>query len=243
MTPILGIHAAAGCLAIASGTVAASTRKGGQPHRMAGQVFVVSMFVMAGLGSMIAVTEPKASPTAVGVLTLYLVLTGWRAGRRHALDPSGWDRVAAGLGGPLAASLATLGVRAFSDPDGTLDKAPFLAFFVFASIAAFTALLDLKVAVQGLRSAKHRLRRHLWRMSVAFFFSSAFFFLGQQQVMPKWLRGSPALYIPALAPLVLLAYWLVAWRSRERRPYHVAIKIRQLLASTSPRGGSGHDRG
>jgi hypothetical protein len=36
--------------------------------------------------------------------------------------------------------------------------------------------------------------------------------LGQQQVFPKWLRGSPALFVPALLPLVLLIFWVLRVR-------------------------------
>jgi hypothetical protein len=56
-------------------------------------------------------------------------------------------------------------------------------------------------------------------MCVALFFAAASFFLGQQKVMPAWMHGSPLLFVPALAPLVAMAGWLLrprlvrAWRA------------------------------
>ena len=46
----------------------------------------------------------------------------------------------------------------------------------------------------------------------AAFFAAAFFFLGQPQVMPAFVHGSPILFVPALAPLVLMVFWLARVR-------------------------------
>jgi len=51
----------------------------------------------------------------------------------------------------------------------------------------------------------------------ALFFAAASFFLGQQKVMPAFMHGSPLLYIPALAPLALMIYWLVRVRFPKQR--------------------------
>ena len=63
----------------------------------------------------------------------------------------------------------------------------------------------------GIYGAK-RVVRHLWRMCFGLFIATGSFFLGQQQVFPKWLRGSPALFVPALLPLVLLIFWVLRVR-------------------------------
>jgi hypothetical protein len=49
-------------------------------------------------------------------------------------------------------------------------------------------------------------------MCFALFFATSFFFLGQQKVMPAFMHGSPILFVPALAPLVLMIFWLVRVR-------------------------------
>jgi hypothetical protein len=53
-------------------------------------------------------------------------------------------------------------------------------------------------------------------MCFTLFFATAFFFLGQQKVMPVFMRGSPILFVPALAPLVPMMFWLVRARLRFR---------------------------
>jgi hypothetical protein len=62
-------------------------------------------------------------------------------------------------------------------------------------------------------------------MCFALFFATAFFFLGQQKVMPVFVRGSPILFVPALAPLVSMTFWLARirrirtiWHSKRRMP-------------------------
>ncbi len=69
-------------------------------------------------------------------------------------------------------------------------------------------------------SGNPRIARHLWRMCAALFIATGSFFLGQQKVMPEWMQGSPLLFVPALAPLVLMIFWLIRIRftGRYARP-------------------------
>ena len=48
------------------------------------------------------------------------------------------------------------------------------------------------------------------------FFAAAFFFLGQQKVMPRSLHGSPLLTALATAPLAVMIFWLVRVRWTNR---------------------------
>jgi hypothetical protein len=70
--------------------------------------------------------------------------------------------------------------------------------------------------LRGGISGAQRIARHLWRMCFALFFAAAFFFLGQQQVLPKVIRGSPFLVVLALAPLILMIFWLFRVRFSKR---------------------------
>jgi hypothetical protein len=49
-------------------------------------------------------------------------------------------------------------------------------------------------------------------MCVAFFIATGSFFLGQQDVMPQVVRGSPILFVLAFAPFAVMAFWLVRLR-------------------------------
>jgi hypothetical protein len=49
-------------------------------------------------------------------------------------------------------------------------------------------------------------------MCFAFFVATGSFFLGQQDVLPLAVRGSPILVFLALAPIALMLLWLVRVR-------------------------------
>jgi hypothetical protein len=80
-----------------------------------------------------------------------------------------------------------------------------------SSVILLAALGDLRMLLRGI-SGKRRIARHLWRMCFGWFIATGSFFLGQQQVFPAWLRGSPVLLVPALLPLVLLIFWMIRVR-------------------------------
>jgi len=111
-----------------------------------------------------------------------------------------------------AGALLGWGLQAAHSASGLLEGSPPAPYFVFAGFGGFAALLDLKVILQGGIDGVARIRRHLWRMCFALFFVTSFFFLGQQQVMPAFMRGSPVLFVPALAPLVVMIFWLIRIR-------------------------------
>jgi hypothetical protein len=110
-----------------------------------------------------------------------------------------------------------LGLRAADSLADQSNGAPLAGYFILASFGAFAAALDLKVILRGGISDTQRIARHPWRMCFALLFTSAFFFLGQQKVMPAFMQGSPVLFVPALAPLVLMEFCLFRVRFRFRR--------------------------
>lgn len=76
-------HIGGGSVGLASGFVAGFATKGGRWHRWAGTTFFASMLFMAGIGAAVApfIGDPVSS--IAGMMTLYLVLTGWSAARRR----------------------------------------------------------------------------------------------------------------------------------------------------------------
>jgi hypothetical protein len=80
------------------------------------------------------------------------------------------------------------------------------------SLCLLAGLGDLRFILRGKLSPTQRLSRHLWRMCFAFFIATGSFFLGQQDVMPRAVRGSPILFVLAFAPFALMLFWLVRVR-------------------------------
>lgn len=223
MTPVLIVHIAAGALGILSGATALAARKGGRLHRGAGTLFVLCMLTMATLGAWLAAfgpnpaagaTPPQASIT-IAALTLYLAATAWMTARRRSAAIGLADYGALLTAAGICAALLVFGLGARQAPAGR--PALYAPYFVFAGIAALFAGLDLKVILQGGLAGPARIARHLWRMCFALFFATAFFFIGQQKVMPHAWRGSPVLLALGLAPLALMVFWLVRVRWKNRR--------------------------
>lgn len=242
MSPLLLIHIAAGSLGIGAGAGAAFTLKGARAHRLFGIVFCSAITVMAVLGgylalftaSSVAAAPPRAS-LAVSGLTLYLVLTAWLTVRRRP-GTLGKGEAVASLGGlGITAALLGFGVTAAraGGPSGS-----FVPYLVFAGFGVAAVALDVRVMRRGGVAGAARITRHLWRMCFAWFFATSFFFLGQQRVMPSWMRGSPVLTFLAVVPLVTMLVWLLRiWATtaaaqgsstaRRRLLEAVAFKVRR----------------
>ena len=107
----------------------------------------------------------------------------------------------------VAAGL-TFGLDAAMSPTGLLDREPSSNYLTFTAFPVFAAALDVGVILRGRISRPHRIARHLWRMSFALFIAAGSLFLGQPKVFPAALRGSPIMFVPELAILGLMLFWL-----------------------------------
>lgn len=217
---LLLTHIGGGTLGMVSGTAAVLARKGETLHRFAGNVFFASMLAMAGVGTMVAPLLHDYVSSIAGFMTLYLVTTGWAAVRRPENKAGRFEKAAlvmALIG--IALGMTFLQV-AQHYPNVMVDSAPSGALYIFMVLGALAAGFDLKVILNGGIAGSPRIARHLWRMCTAFFVATGSFFLGQQKVMPVGWHGSPLLFIPALAPLVFLIFWMI--RVRLTRWYQTA---------------------
>ena len=83
---------------------------------------------------------------------------------------------------------------------------------VIAALCLLAGLGDLRAALRGKLRPAQRISRHLWRMCFALFIATGSFFIGQQDVLPAAVRGSPWLLALGFAPFALMAFWLVRLR-------------------------------
>lgn len=209
-------HVAGGLIAIGSGWVAVMAKKGERLHRLAGTVFTGAMLLMATMATFMAFALHERGNIGAGLLALYLIATAWMAARRKD-GVVGWFEYGALIAVlAIAVTYVRWGAMAAESPKGLDGYRPVL-FYVFGSVAAFLALMDVKTIRSGGLSGAARIARHLWRMCLAFFLASASFFLGQQKVMPKAWHGSPILLLLGLAPLAFLIFWMIRIRLFNRR--------------------------
>ena len=221
---VLYSHIGGGAVGLVSGAVALATRKGGRIHRASGNLFFAAMLVMSGIGFIVSPMLNDRVSTVAGLMTFYLVVSGWLTVKR---PPGVVGRL------EMGAALIPLGVvimgfvfirMAAASSNGMVDGQPPQANYVFATVGAIALAGDAHLMLRrGLKGAP-RITRHLWRMCVALLVASGSFFLGQERFLPKPLHGSPLLFIPVFAPLLLMLFWLghTWWTARQRRPAHTA---------------------
>lgn len=207
--PALILHVGAGAVGIVPGAAALTVRKGQRLHRMFGNVFFVSMLTMSAMAAYLAaVVSGQSSNLFGGAFTFYLVATAWATVRRRAGSIGRFEMgaflVALGAAGATIAFI----VAATRNPSLQPAGSPLGAVYVFAAVASLAAAMDLKVILLGGISGAHRIAGHVWRMCVALFVGTGSFFLGQQQVMPLFMHGSPILVVLAFAPLVFMIFWM-----------------------------------
>ena len=221
----LSAHITAGLVGIASGAAALLVRKGSRLHRQAGTLFFGSMLAMSAIGAVVSpfLPQPDWGNVVAGAATFYLVSTGWATVKRQPGTIGGFEVCAFFAGTGIAALSLGLGVNAATTAAYAAADAKFGAYFVFGTVAAIAAAMDLRMLLRGGVSGVPRVTRHLWRMGVALLLAAVSFFLGQQQVFPAALRGSPVLFVPEIAVLGSLLFWLIRVRI-ERRFRHDPAK-------------------
>ena len=223
---LLGIHIAAGGLAIVLGGISLSVKKGGTIHRLSGQVFVCAMFALG-------ITAAALGNVFGGLMTVYFVGTAFMTVRPE----SPWIRrshIAALL---VAIGLALLdivsGVKAFNSPRGSLDGVPFGMLFFLATILILAAAGDVRVIRSGMPGGRPRLARHLWRMCFALFIAAGSFFSIRARVakvLPEPFTTAPMRALPILLLFGAMFYWL--WRVRARRAMPVLVRNDSMPLAT-----------
>ncbi|HET9484301.1 MAG TPA: hypothetical protein VFO79_10125, partial [Xanthomonadales bacterium] len=206
------VHVAGGGLAIVAGTVAIGARKGGALHRHAGTWFFVAMLVLGVTASILAPMKDPPDSVLGGILTCYFVATSWVTARRRDGRTGTFELFACAfaLGGGVL--LAWSGFTAETSPT-PVGRGP---VFALATVFLLAGVGDLRAILRRQLTPPQRISRHLWRMCFAFFIATGSFFLGQQDVMPAPVRGSPLLFVLAFAPLAAMLYWLLRVRFGTR---------------------------
>jgi len=220
MNMLMGIHIAGGIVALLAGTVAVVARKGGPLHARAGTWFFGSMLV---LGVTASILEPFRSPPGSpvgGMMVCYFVVTSWVAARRRD-GATGKFEIAA-----CAAALGMGALMIWGGLTGATTPAGPGPVFVLGGLCLLAGLGDLNAVLRRKLGPAQRISRHLWRMCFAFFIATGSFFLGQQDVLPQAVRGSPILFVLAFAPFAIMAFWLVRLR--------FAKALRQLRSRVAP---------
>ena len=210
---LLIFHICGAILGLLSGTAALIFPKGWRWHRLAGNVFFVSMLVMSASGAAIAAfIKPNMGNVFGGAVTFYLVATGWLTVLRKEGETGLTEfglllaALAVGGGGML------YGWEAAHSATGLKEGYPPAPYLVFGTLSLWSAVFDVRMLVRRGVSGPSRIARHLWRMCVAFLIAAFSFFMGKQQHFPTAIRGSQLLNLPMIAILIVMVYWMIRVR-------------------------------
>jgi len=221
---IMWIHIAGGLTALLAGTAAVAARKGGALHAKAGTWFFAAMLV---LGVTASILEPFRSPVPGspigGLIVCYFVATSWVAARRRDGTTGRFEILACAGALGIGALMVWGGLKGATTPAGPGPV------FAIAGVVLLAGLLDLNAILRAKLTTAQRIARHLWRMCFAFFIATGSFFLGQQDVLPAAVRGSPVLFVLAFAPFGVMAFWLVRVRIGKR--FRGALRAAPLPAA------------
>jgi Predicted membrane protein (DUF2306) len=216
-SPMLLLHICSGLVGLFSGAVAVCFRKGSKGHRVAGNVFVVSMLSLAGSGVFLALIKSQPGNVLGGSLTFYLVATAWMTARRRNAGGGifAWGGLLAVLA--VLAVATTFGVEAATSSMGLKHDYPPGPYFFLAFVALVAVVGDVRMLVHGGVFGVQRVARHLWRMCFALFIASMSIFLARQQLFPALMRKTGALVFLSFLPLALMVFWLI--RVRLKNPH------------------------
>ncbi len=217
-SPLLPVHIAGGIVGILSGSAAMIFRKGGPRHALAGKIFVAAMLTLASSAVYLAIIRHQTSNILAGTFAFYLITTAWITARRGDGETSIFDWFALLIPLLVGGWLWISGLQIVYGRPKPPTGVPLGMYFFLGSVMLLAAAGDIRMLLHGGVFGVKRIVRHLWRMCFGLFIATGSFFLGQQQVFPSWLRGSPVLFIPALLPLALLIFWLLrVWSSSACR--------------------------
>ncbi|MGZ5959520.1 MAG: hypothetical protein ACXWLE_00370 [Rhizomicrobium sp.] len=213
------LHIGGGAVGLVSGTVAAFARKGGQLHRAAGTIFVVSMVVMAVFAFYLAVVTPDQVNLFISVFVFYLVATAWLTVWRVEGTSGLLEKIALVVAIILLAPFAALAFQlAIGAPpmfkSTVAFKGPVLiALYGFTSVLAIAAFSDAKVVLAGGISGAPRIARHLWRMCVGLTMAAGSAFTnGLPRLLPGPFHVPPEFFLPQFLPLGVLVFWMIRVR-------------------------------
>jgi hypothetical protein len=221
------LHICGAVVALLSGFMAMALRKGSGFHAAAGTVFSVSLLIASGAGAYMAeFIKPNNGNVMGGVLTFYLVATGWVTARRRdrKVGIFDWSALLGALG--IGSAGVTWGFQAALSRTGLKDGYPPAMYFVFGSIALLFAASDVRMIVRGGVAGAQRIARHLWRMSLALLFALVSFYPSRAHLFPKWLNETHVLYVPHVLLIGAMFFWLARVSARKRAQKHSLTNAR-----------------
>jgi uncharacterized membrane protein len=213
------LHVGGGAVAFISGMVALFAPKGGRLHRRAGNLFFLSMGVMAAFALYLAVTIPDPVNIFIAIFTFYLVATAWLTVRRGEETAGVAEKIGLLVALSLCAPFAILsfqlaaGLKPLFRSTVPLQGPVLIAIYAFTLVLALAMIGDVRLVLEGGVAGARRIARHLWRMCLGLTLATGSAFTnGLSRLLPGPHHVPAAFFLPQLVPLAMLIFWLVRVR-------------------------------
>lgn len=191
-------HVALGGIALLSGAIALSVKKGGGVHKKSGKIFFYTMLISALISLMIAVLPNHENPFlfSIGVFSSYFLLSGYRSlqFKRKNIHLN-IDKI-------LAYSIIFVGAMMLLYPIVLYGKLNII-LAVFGIVAIVFGLRDLMLFRQIETLKKKWLSLHLGKMTGGYIAAVSAFF-----VVNNILPGVWNWFTPGIVGGFYIAYWI-----------------------------------
>ena len=193
------IHAAFGGIALLAGFISMVAKKGKIIHKKSGLVFFYSMMLSGIIAMFVAVLPKHESPFlfAVGIFSLYFVLTGNRALKFKRKNP---DLIIDKL---ISIIMIITGVLMILLPI-LLTKSINIVLVVFAIVGITFSVRDLVLFKKPERLRKGWLKLHLGKMIGGYIVATTAFVV-VNQFFPSFYGW----FIPGIIGGFIIAYWMI----------------------------------
>lgn len=194
---LIYIHATFGGIALLAGLVSTIAKKGKTIHRKFGLIFFYSMMLSGVIAMIVAVLPNHESPFlfAVGIFSLYFVLTGNRALKFKRRNPDlkidKWISISMIITGFLMITLPII-----------LTNSTHIVLLVFGIVGMIFSIKDLVLYKNPDRLRKGWLKLHLGKM-LSGYIAATTAFVVVNQFFPSFYGW----FIPGIIGGLVIAYW------------------------------------
>lgn len=206
---ILVLHIIAGTLALSSGAIAFSVRKGKGWHTKAGSLYFYAMLAVGLTAFGLCLLKYNPFLLVIGLFSLYMTLTGYRSMQLPAnpanaslrFDWTTWSITVAGL-------LSFLLLNLQKEPTALTP-----VLFTFSAILTAMLLLDLKTFRQKKWDRNILLKRHISRMGGAYIATFTAFLVNNLHTDPAFI----AWLLPTVAGTPLIMYFQYRFSPKRKK--------------------------
>lgn len=190
---MLIFHIVAGSFVLLFGIGALCFSKGQSLHRLSGNLFFLSLLLMAGSAAFLT-----DDPT-MAISSVYFASTAWAVVLRPEKSTGIFEIIAM-----FTITIVSVNILSFVMTSTSLSTTYTFIFYILGSVAALAALLDLNMIIRGGLSGKHRIARHAWRTCYALLGAVMSFSANTSDKWPDFINSNFLIYLV----IGILFFWL-----------------------------------